>query len=325
VVGNAYLLCRIADTIEDDPGLDTAAKTYFQNALLAALRTGRGANALGASLGHALSDRVPLAERQLVIAAPRVLGLTRTFGASELNAIGRCVEIMGRGMAHFDRVRGRHGLTDLGELDRYCYTVAGVVGEMLTDLFCGYSEAIAARRDELDRRALRFGRGLQLTNILKDIWHDLEQGRCWLPRDVFERHGYQLRRLAHGHDPASASAFTAGLESLIAVAHSDLREALDYTLFIPSRETGIRKFLVWAIVLAALTLRKIHAQPLFSDGSQVKVSRRSVAATMVASRAVIRSKVGLTALFRVAARGLPMPKGDEELRRSAVRPALLNG
>jgi len=254
-----------------------------------------------------------------------VLGLSRTFDPSQLQAIGRCVAIMGRGMGHFDRISGRHGLADLDELDRYCYTVAGVVGEMLTDLFCGYSEAIAARRDELERRAIRFGRGLQLTNILKDIWQDLEQGRCWLPRDVFERHGYQLRRLVPGHHNAAAPAFAAGLDDLIAIAHSDLRQALDYTLLIPSRETGIRKFLVWAIVLAALTLRRIHAQPLFSDGSQVKVPRRSVAATVVASRAVIRSKLGLTALFRVAARGLPMPRGDGRVRRSAVRPALSSG
>ena len=57
---------------------------------------------------------------------------------------------------------------------------------MLTDLFCDYSPEIAARGEELRRHAVSFGQGLQMTNILKDVWEDRRRGACWLPRDVFE-------------------------------------------------------------------------------------------------------------------------------------------
>ncbi len=71
---------------------------------------------------------------------------------------------MSQGMAEFQQRATSDGLNDLPQLDRYCYHVAGVVGEMLTDLFCDYSAEINERRDELLPLAVSFGQGLQMTN-----------------------------------------------------------------------------------------------------------------------------------------------------------------
>ena len=84
-------------------------------------------------------------------------------------------------MAEFQRHATAAGLNDLPHLDRYCYHVAGVVGEMLTELFCDYSAKINERRNELLPLAVSFGQGLQMTNILKDVWDDRQRGACWLP------------------------------------------------------------------------------------------------------------------------------------------------
>ena len=64
------------------------------------------------------------------------------------------------------------GLDRSGDLDDYCYYVAGVVGEMLTDLFCDYSPQIARHRPKLSAMAASFAQGLQMTNILKDAPRD---------------------------------------------------------------------------------------------------------------------------------------------------------
>jgi farnesyl-diphosphate farnesyltransferase len=324
-VGNAYLLCRIADTIEDDAALDAAMKRAFQGSFLAALRTGRGARAFSDSLHRLLSDSTPAAERELVRSAPRVVACSRQLGSVQRRSITRCVAVMSRGMVQFDHASDRQGLPDREALDRYCYAVAGVVGEMLTDLFCDHAADIEHQRAQLEQRAIRFGRGLQLTNILKDIWEDLEQGRCWLPRDLFDGVGYDLDRLAVGHPGGNPAGFAAGMHRLVAVAHADLREAMRYTLAIPARHAGVRRFLAWAVLLAAATLRNIHARPLFSECAEVKVTRRSVASMMAASRAVIRSRAGLTALFRLAARGLPVPTEPRWSGKAVVRPALSSG
>lgn len=47
------------------------------------------------------------------------------------------------------------------------FPVAGVVGEMLTDLFCDHVTEIDAGRDRLGTRAVNFGLGLQMTDILE--------------------------------------------------------------------------------------------------------------------------------------------------------------
>jgi farnesyl-diphosphate farnesyltransferase len=235
--------------------------------------------------------------------------MTQRLRPDQRAAILRCLTTMSHGMGHFERSRSRSGLEDVTEYERYCYFVAGVVGEMLTELFCEHSPQIEARRSDLDARAVSFGLGLQMTNILKDIWDDYESGVCWLPRAVFSENDYDLDDLQPHHN-GNGHAFAASMRDLIGIAHAHLREALDYTLAIPNNEPGIRRFLVWAALLAVSTLRKIDADPLFTSGAQVKVSRRRVAAIVATSNVVIRSNFGLGALFSAAARGLPLHDGN---------------
>jgi farnesyl-diphosphate farnesyltransferase len=191
-----------------------------------------------------------------------------------------------------------------------------VVGEMLTELFCDYSPDIARQRAALSAIAASFAQGLQMTNILKDVWEDRSRGACWLPREVFTRHGVDLAEVSsEPFDPR----FGAGFRELVAVAHAHLRNALDYTLLIPVKETGIRRFCLWAIGLAVLTLRKIDHNPRFTAGAQVKVTRRAVAMTRLLTSAAGRSDWMLRRLFAQAARGLPLARLSE-LRRPRPAP-----
>jgi len=304
-VTNAYLLCRIADTIEDDPVLEADEKDRFHSAFIGAAESGRGAEDFAQALWPRLSPGTQEAEIELIRESPRVLRMSHQLQPRQRRVILRCLATMSRGMGQFERSRSRLGLADVAEYERYCYFVAGVVGEMLTELFCDHSPEIEARRDELEARAVNFGLGLQMTNILKDIWDDHEDGVCWLPREVFDEHGYDLRELQPHHN-GNGPAFAASMRHLVGIANGHLRRALEYTTTIPNNETGIRRFLIWAVLLAASTLRNISAEPLFSDGSEVKVSRRKVAGIVALSNAVIRSNFGLATLFNGAARGLPL-------------------
>ncbi len=321
-VTNAYLLCRIADTIEDDPLLDSAAKDMFHTAFLDAARSGRGADDFVRTLSPRLAPVTLDAEVKLIQKSPEVLRVTRTLKSRQRQAVLQCLSTMVRGMGEYERNRGRDGLVNVAELHRYCYFVAGVVGEMLTEIFCDYSPEIEAVRDELAPRAISFGLGLQMTNILKDIWDDHEHATCWLPREVFKRHGYDLRKLApdHGED---GQAFAASMHELVGIAHQHLSEALAYTLAIPRHETGIRRFLIWAVLLAVSTLGKVSNDPLFTSGTQVKVSRPRVAAIIAGSNTLIRSNGGLTSMFNTAARGLPLNTENGapvQIRKESSRP-----
>ena len=302
VVGNAYLLCRIADTIEDEPALSAAQKQTFSERFTKVVAGCEAAESFARELHPLLSPAMLDSERDLVANTARVVRITRGFRPVQRNALERCVKIMSRGMAEFQRNTTLDGLDDLSHLDRYCYHVAGVVGEMLTELLCDYSAEIGERREELLRLSVSFGQGLQMTNILKDVWDDQRRGACWLPRDVFRSTGFDLRSLSTGPPPPE---FIEGLLNLVAIARHHLANALRFTLLIPTRETGIRRFCLWALGMAVLTLRRIHARPAFTDAGEVKISRRSVRATVVVTSALARSDAALKFLFEALTQGLP--------------------
>jgi len=310
-VTNAYLLCRIADTIEDEPALSPPETHAYMQRFMAAL-AGRGdPQTLGVELEKRLSERTLPTERDLVSNMQRVINVTASLSEPQRVAIHRCVELMCYGMPRFQATASLRGLPRLTDLDDYCYYVAGVVGDMLTDLFCEHSPAIARRRAGLQSLAVSFAQGLQMTNILKDVWEDRSRGACWLPQEVFARHGVDLARLApEPYDPR----FAAGMRELVAVAHAHLRNALEYTLLIPGKEAGIRRFCLWAIGLAVLTLQKINRNPEFTAGVQVKVSRRAVAMTRSLTDIARRNDWMLRRLFALAARGLPRAEVGEVRR-----------
>jgi farnesyl-diphosphate farnesyltransferase len=300
-VGNAYLLCRIADTIEDDPDLCATAKRAWSERFIAVVDNRASAAEFASGLGRELSRSAAAAERDLIANSERVLRLTHAFGAEQQRAMSRCVQIMARGMADFQDRGSLDGLPDQAALDKYCYVVAGVVGEMLTELFCAYSPAIARHRDRLLPLAVSFGQALQMTNILKDMWEDRSRGACWLPRTVFERHGVDLLTLS----ARAPNGFELALGELLGVAHAHLRNALTYTLLLPASETGLRRFCLWALGMAVLTLRKIDARRDFRSGQEVKISRRAVRVTALTTAAAVRCDAALRTLFELAAHGLP--------------------
>ena len=317
-VTSAYLLCRIADTIEDEPELSAPETLAFLQRFSAVVGGNGEPAALARDLEHRLSERTLPTERDLVSNMDRVIRVTERLGPAQLAAIQRCVELMCYGMPRFQFNASVKGLARSTDLDDYCYYVAGVVGEMLTDLFCAYSPEIARQRGSLAALAASFAQGLQMTNILKDIWEDRSRGACWLPQEVFTRHGVDLGQLS---PESQDSHFQAGLTELIGVAHAHLRNALDYTLLIPGKEKGIRRFCLWAVGLAVLTLRKIAQYPGFTAGAQVKVSRTAVSMTMALTNTFIGNDWMLRRLFGAAARGLPLAR-LADVRRPRPAPDL---
>jgi farnesyl-diphosphate farnesyltransferase len=303
-VSNAYLLCRIVDTIEDEVALSPLQKREFCTQFAAVVRGHEAAAPLSLKLAPLLSENTIPAEHELIRLIPRVIDITHSFEPQQQNALADCVEIMAKGMIEFQDKDLHRGLATMREMDRYCYFVAGVVGEMLTRLFCHYSSEIRNHESEMMDLAVSFGQGLQMTNILKDLWDDHARGVCWLPRDIFEQHGgYDLASLKPGHKD---EAFKEGFSVLIGIAHRHLKNALEYTLSIPSHEFGMREFCLWALGMAILTLRKIHQHLDFDQSSQVKITRKAVKTTIITSRILRRSDTGLRLAFALAGRGLPI-------------------
>ncbi|MGH8127459.1 MAG: squalene/phytoene synthase family protein [Gammaproteobacteria bacterium] len=306
VVGNAYLLCRIADTIEDAAALDPDALHTHCERFIAVVE-GRGdAKEFAREFQPHLAAHASVDEKRLIECTPRVLAITATFDDYERQALADCVRVMGRGMVRFQRRKSTAGLADLAEHAEYCYVVAGCVGEMLTRLFVHYLPALEPRREELMAHAVSFGQCLQMTNILKDFWEDRANGACWLPRDVFLDEGLDLAEVTPG-DPR----FARGYRRLIGLAHAHADAALSYTLALPAREPGLRNFCLWALFMAVVGHRKLLEHPDFASGAEVKISRRTVRRVVLWCRLAAKSNAALRVSFKWLTRNLPPPRpGD---------------
>ncbi len=303
-ITNAYLWCRAADTIEDSTDLSLQAKRHHFQALVETLDGRLPAETFARAL--LAETQPPLAsERELLERIPDVLSVYRQLPEAQQHALRRCIGIMCQGMADFEALKRPDGLPDRGHFRDYCYVVAGVVGEMLTELFCLLDPAVARQRSKLMTLAPGFGQGLQMTNILKDIWDDRERGVCWLPRDLLAEQGCNLK--AGGRDWHRDPAFQRSLQLLIGVAYRHLLQARDYTLAIPARHQGIRRFCSWAIGMALYTLRNIRNRPDFSTGDQVKISRRRLRTVIIGCNLTVGHDGLAKTGFSLAARGLSLP------------------
>ncbi|NOQ62983.1 MAG: phytoene synthase [Methyloprofundus sp.] len=295
VVANAYLLCRIVDTVEDEVSLDFPQKEAFCQRFIEVVKTGKGAAQFAIDLAPLLSEQTIPAEHVLIQLTERVIEITHSFAPEQIEALLCCVDTMAKGMPAYQGMDLSGGLATLKDMDEYCYYVAGCVGDMLAKLFCHYSPEIAANREQLMALAPSFGQGLQMTNILKDIWDDAQRGVCWLPQDIFTETGFDLKTL---NNSGTGKEFQLGLEHLISIAQGHLHNALKYTQLIPSHEVGMRNFCLWALGMAVLTLNKIQQNLEFTDSTQVKITRKSVKATILTTKVIGRSNWLLSALFK---------------------------
>lgn len=247
----AYLLFRIADTIEDATRWDGARKDSELAALHELLR--RPDPERARSLGAAWVAEPPLEHAGYLELLAHTADVVEAFAAlaaaprrAILSSLGRTIE----GMRGFVRRAGPSGLRlrDLEELAAYCYVVAGIVGEMLTDLFVLAEQALGPVAAELRAEAADFGEALQLVNVLKDSAGDAREGRVYVPEEV-------------------------GREPVLARARRDLRVASRYCerLHEAGASRGLVEFTVLPVLLAWATLEVVEKR-----GPGAKIGRQEV-------------------------------------------------
>lgn len=293
VVMNAYLLARTLDTIEDDNALTLDQKFYYGRRLVEIVTGHEKAKEFALELAPQLSTETNEAERELMSNLALVIKIKQSFTQLQQQAIERCISIMWEGMQNFLKRRSLNGLETLDEMNDYCYHAAGVVGEMLTDLFCDYTPELAPHYSEMKKLSISFGRALQTINILYDQWEDREEGLCWLPRDIY---GLELNTLKPENYNET---YENAQKKLISIAYKNLREALQYTLIIPHSESGIRRFCYWTITLSLFALRRIYNKPDFTKNVEVKIPRHWIFAMIIVTRICGTGNRVLTAFFNI--------------------------
>lgn len=274
-----YLLCRVADTVEDHVAVDASRRDELFALFLSVLERGAEARPFADAFGEIEGEDAELA---LARALPRVMRVFAAQDEAVRRACVRWVSEMARGMSLYShREAGEGGVAALhtvSDLERYCYYVAGTVGHLLTDLFVHEigADPEGALGVSLRDRAEGFASGLQLTNILKDVTDDFARGVSFVPQNECARHGFGVDRLL---DPAVRERAHAAVAPLFDLARRRLDDALEYSLAIPAEHAQIRLFCLLPLWMAARTLVLARGNDaMFTPGAPVKISRPEVEA-----------------------------------------------
>jgi farnesyl-diphosphate farnesyltransferase len=247
----AYLLFRIADTFEDaahwEPERRIGALRDF-NRLLAAYSRPEAERL--AAAWSAAGPSPHAGYQELIAEVPFVCDAFFALSSAAVDSVRAHVTRSAEGMAGYvARTKGgKLVLTDIADLKAYCYVVAGVVGEMLTELFLLGRESFVPAAAFLRERAATFGEALQLVNILKDSAVDAAEGRSYLPAESSREEVFALAR----HDLGVAREYIRALQ-----AHGAPR--------------GLVEFTALPVLLARATLDKIE-----SRGPGSKITRPEV-------------------------------------------------
>ena len=277
----AYLFCRMADTVEDSPHLEARHKPTLLQAYgeLLPLCAGWEERVVGWSRPFAALAAVD-PEHALCSRAPAVFVAFAALPAELQSPVAACVREMTAGMGEFARRQaaspdGWLRLETIAELEEYCDYVAGTVGRMLCRLFAASTPRLDPERlERMQRLAGRFGRAMQLTNIIKDVADDNRRGACYVPRSLAARHRLRPEELL---DPQRRAAAREVVRELAGLAVAALDSAVTFTLLIPRREPRLRLFCLWPIFLALGTLRHVlDDERLFLPGAHLRIGRAEV-------------------------------------------------
>jgi farnesyl-diphosphate farnesyltransferase len=287
----AYLLCRIADTLEDEPVLGAPSKAALLDELAHCFDDAAAGEAFP-SLVETLSGDA--AHVRLTRNADLVFVLYRSLPPETQSHVRRWVGEMIGGMRKFVLLYP-HGIRiqSLDEYKEYCYYVAGTVGYLLTDLWRVYTPSIGDRQYQVLRGKCRaFAEALQTVNILKDVATDAEkENAIYIPEQLLREHGSSHATILL---PERLLGTRAALAMLVQLAWQDLEGARSYLLLIPRRAVPIRLFCVLPLLFAYATLRDITGTPqALARREVVKISRREVKSLILVGVLVILSNRGL--------------------------------
>jgi len=277
-IGLAYLLARTTDTIADTEIVPVAQRLEALKRLRERIL---GTNSAALNFGELARQQGLPAERMLLERVEETLATLRGLAETDLKLVRKVLDTITSGQ-ELDLQRFASATADKivalqsdAELDDYTYRVAGCVGKFWTQMcvehvFKPSEFAMSASFEEL---GVRFGKGLQLVNILRDLPVDLRKGCCYLPLDTLAEAGLKPADLL---SPANEAKFRPLYNRYLDLAESHLAAGWSYTITIPWPHFRVRLACAWPILIGVETIKRLRIEPVLDPSRRVKVSRAEV-------------------------------------------------
>ena len=276
-IGLAYLLARATDTIADTGAISVEKRLDSLKRLKAQIASGTTERF---DVGEIRAEQSSEAERILLERITDALTLLRDLEATDRQRVQWVLDIITSGQ-ELDLQRFRNSsvgrivsLRSYQELDDYTYRVAGCVGEFWTRMCVAHlSPKPKVSLEELIQKGVRFGKGLQLVNILRDVPSDLRLGRCYLPEGSLGKVGLNPEDLL---DAANEQKVRPAYNELLETAEGHLKIAWSYVLDLPRSWMRVRLACALPVLIGVKTLNKLRSEDVLNPDRRIKVSRDEV-------------------------------------------------
>ena len=280
----AYLLARTADTIADTEIVPLAQRLDALQKLRERILDRSSAPL---SFGELARQQTSPAERTLLEKVENSVALLQKLSPADRQRVRSVLDIIAGGqeldLQWFADASAENiiALKSAAELDGYTYRVAGCVGEFWTQLCRAHLFPYAELEDaQLFGDSIRFGKGLQLVNILRDLSVDLRKGRCYLPSLELEQAGLMPSVLL---SPVNESRFRPLYRRHLDVAESHLQAGWNYTNALPRGQVRVRLACAWPILIGVRTIDRLRAANVLELRQGIKISRGEVRGILLRS------------------------------------------
>lgn len=277
-IGVAYLLARASDTIADSGMLQLSDRLAEMRKLREHIAGGLTTPIDFEEVTITPSD-IGDGERALLERIESVFAVFHGFGPADQRRIREVLQVIISGqesdLTRFDATGdGLKALATAEELDDYTYRVAGCVGEFWTHMCRAHVFPNAPLDDpSLLENGVRFGKGLQLVNILRDIPRDLRNGRCYLPQQELAKAGLRPDDLMI---PTQEPFLRPVYNRWLTQAEAHLKAGWEYTNALPRNCMRVRLACAWPILIGMRTIERLKVEPVLDPDRRIKVTRAEV-------------------------------------------------
>jgi farnesyl-diphosphate farnesyltransferase len=286
-IGLAYLLARTTDTVADTEILPVEQRLEALKKLRERIL---GQHSAPLNFSAFAREQGAPAEKSLLERSEEALVALQSFSNADQQLIRNVLATITSGqeldLQRFNAATPENliALQTAAELDDYTYRVAGCVGEFWTRI-CRAHLFPEARLDEkqLILDGIRFGKGLQLVNILRDLPADLKNGRCYLPTERLEPLHLLPGTLL---SPVNEKKFLPLFREHLDQAEAHLAAGWRYTNALPFSQFRVRLACAWPILIGGRTIDQLRMANIASLRQRVKVSRSEVRGILLHSLAV---------------------------------------
>ncbi len=277
-IGLLYLLARVADTIADSKHGDTEEL----------LRLLRSYNDVAQGKSGILPDFSSLAEIQenpheaeLLRNVEDVVEGLQVYTEEDRERMLECLGIIVSGqILDLERFGPANeggkisALNDNFELDDYTFRVAGCVGVFWTKMSLAHIISIPPEQEEeFFEKGVRFGKALQMINILRDIPEDLRFGRCYIPLQELEKHGMNPDDLL---TPNNIGKFRPLYDEYLDLTNEHLDAAIEYIKMLPETQFRLKASCMLPVLIGQRTVTLLRDGNILDSADRIKVTRDEI-------------------------------------------------